>query len=406
MTPIDATENSDNLPVDVARRAVRVDVSVAIPVYNEEDTLLALHSRLRATLDSIDGRHEIVFVNDGSTDQTAEMLSALAAADEQVRVVHLSRNFGHQAALSAAFDYVSGDVMVLMDGDLQDAPEAIHRFIEKYLVGYDVVYAIREKRKESWLLRLAYHSFYCLISRMSKLDLPRGAGDFGLLSRRVVQAIRNCPERHRYLRGLRRWVGFRQTGLPVERDARYAGESKYSWWKLFSLAFDGIFSFSVAPLRAAIWLGVFTMIGSLAFVGYATIAHLFFGQSPAGFTALITAITFLAGVQLAFLGVIGEYIGRIFEQVKLRPMYLVDRVETWESLLGSAHSRAVGNLSNWNPDKPAIPAGQCEAGRAGNSSWDENEADDSSKASQLPARFRRSSSRTAQPRCSQQGADV
>ena len=306
-----------------------LNVSVAIPVYNEQETLLELYRRLRSVLDQIAGQHEMVFVNDGSSDQTEEMLSALAAADEQVKVVHLSRNFGHQSALTAAFEYVTGDVMVLMDGDLQDTPETLLKFVEQHRAGYDVVYAVREKRKEGWLLRLAYSGFYCLISRLSRLDLPRGAGDFGLLSRRAVEAIRRCPERHRYLRGLRRWVGFRQIGIPVERDARFAGESKYSWWKLFSLAFDGIFSFSVAPLRAAIWLGVLTIMGSLAFVGYATLAHLLWGQSPQGFTALITAITFLAGVQLVFLGVIGEYIGRIFEQVKLRPMYLVDRVETW-----------------------------------------------------------------------------
>jgi len=309
-----------------------VNVSVAIPIYNEESVLPELHRRLSDVLNEIHGEHEIVFVNDGSTDGTDEMLEAITLVDPRVKVVHLSRNFGHQAALSAAFDHVSGDVMILMDGDLQDTPETIHRFVDQYRVGFEVVYAIRQKRKESWLLRFAYAAFYWLISKMSEIDLPRGAGDFGLLSARAVDTIRRCPERHRYLRGLRRWVGYRQIGIVVERDARHSGESKYSWIKLFNLAFDGIFSFSVQPLRAATWMGVMTVICSIGFTLYAAIAHLFFSQSPIGFTALITAITFLAGVQLIFLGVIGEYVGRIYEQVKSRPLYVVDQVKTFETL--------------------------------------------------------------------------
>ncbi len=312
-----------------------IAVSVAIPIFNEEAVLPELHRQLCVSLAQIPGNHEIIFVNDGSTDGTAEVLSALMIADTRIKTVHLSRNFGHQAALSAAFDHVTGDVMVLMDGDLQDTPETILRFVEKYKKGYDVVYAIRDKRKEGLLLRAAYSAFYWLISKLSEIDLPRAAGDFALLSRRVVESIRNCPERHRYLRGLRRWVGFRQVGITVERDARAAGVSKYSWIKLFRLAFDGIFSFSVQPLRAATWMGALTISASLLYTLYAIVAHLLFNQSPAGFTALITAITFLAGVQLLFLGVIGEYVGRIYEQVKMRPLYVVDQVQTYEDLPAS-----------------------------------------------------------------------
>ena len=308
------------------------NISVAIPIYNEESILPELHRRLRQTLAEIPGDHEIIFVNDGSTDGTDEMLAAIMLVDESVKVVQLSRNFGHQAALTAAFDQVSGDVMILMDGDLQDTPETIPRFIEQYQNGYDVVFAKREKRKEHWLLRTCYATFYRVIGTLSEIELPRGAGDFGLLSRRVFETIRQCPERHRYLRGLRAWAGFRQIGIPVERDARHSGESKYSWFKLFKLAFDGIFSFSVKPLRVATWLGGMTIAGSLLFTMYAIIAHLFFNQAPVGFTALITAITFLAGVQLLVLGVIGEYVGRIYEQVKLRPVYVVDRVLNSENL--------------------------------------------------------------------------
>jgi dolichol-phosphate mannosyltransferase len=304
-----------------------INLTVAVPVYNEEANLPELYRRLKAVLNRIPGRHQLLFVNDGSRDGTADILSAMVLCDPQVKAVHFARNFGHQAALSAALDHAGGDAVVLMDGDLQDTPETIPRLVAEHQRGFDVVYAIRTKRKEGWLLRTAYAGFYWLISKISDVDLPQGAGDFGLMSARVLRIVRACPERHRYLRGLRRWAGFRQTGIEVERDARYRGESKYSWLKLFRLAADGIFSFSAVPLRAASWMGMLTIGGAAAFTLYATVAHLFFSRSPQGFTALITAITFLAGVQLIFLGVIGEYIGRIYEQVKQRPMYLVDRVE-------------------------------------------------------------------------------
>ena len=318
--------HNDGKTSDTASRPV--SISVAVPIYNEESVLPELYRRLDRVLSQIEGDHEIILVNDGSSDGSAQILSTLAATDARVKLIQLSRNFGHQAALSAAFDYVTGDVMILMDGDLQDTPEAIPQFVEQYRLGYDVVYAIREKRKESWLLRTAYTSFYWLISKLSDLDLPKSAGDFGLLSKRAVQEIRNCPERHRYLRGLRRWVGYRQIGIRIEREARFAGESKYSWLKLIRLALDGIFSFSVQPLRAATWMGLLTILCSVGFTAYAIFAHLFLNGSPVGFTALITAITFLAGVQLLFLGVLGEYVGRIYEQVKMRPLYVVDQVQS------------------------------------------------------------------------------
>jgi len=301
-------------------------LSVAIPVYNEESVLPELYHRLSSVLERLANRsYELVFVDDGSTDGSREWLEALASINPCVRVVALSRNFGHQAALTAALEHVSGDVVVLMDGDLQDTPETIPRFLAEYERGYEVVYAIRQDRKESWWLRACYQAFYRTIGRLASIDLPRGAGDFALLSRRVVDQLRHYDERHRYLRGLRTWVGFRQQGIPVERDARHSGKSKYSFAKLFKLAFDGIFSFSVVPLRAATFLGTLTISGSLLFAGYSLFAK-FFLQSPTGFTALILAITFLAGVQLLFLGIIGEYVGRIYEEVKRRPHYVVDRI--------------------------------------------------------------------------------
>ena len=218
-----------------------------------------------------------------------------------------------------------------MDGDLQDAPEAIPTFVEKYLEGYDVVYARRLRRKESIWLRAAYFVFYRLLSGMAALPLPVDAGDFSLISRRVVKALRAAPERHRYLRGLRTWAGYRQVGIDVERSARAAGQSKYSVLKLLGLAFDGLFSFTIVPLRAAGCLGAVVVFFTGIYATYALYVRLFLDQPPQGFTTLILAIMFLSGVILFFLGVIGEYVGRIYEEVKGRPVYVVDRVIRSES---------------------------------------------------------------------------
>jgi polyisoprenyl-phosphate glycosyltransferase len=302
-------------------------LSVAIPVHNEESVLPELLPRLVAVVDHIaGGPHEFVFVDDGSTDGTRELLESAARKDPRIVVVVLSRNFGHQAALSAALDNVSGDAVVVMDADLQDAPEDIPAFIEKFREGYDVVYAQRIKRKEPWWLRLCYKVFYRLISALSDVRLPLDAGDFGLMSRRVVRLIRSMPEHHRYLRGLRGWVGFRQIGIHVERDARYAGKSKYTSLRLFKLAFDGILAFSVVPIRAAAILGLVAIGLSGSYTVYSAWVRLVLHRSPQGFAAIITVVTFLSGVQLLFLGVIGEYVGRVFEELKARPIYVVSKV--------------------------------------------------------------------------------
>jgi len=302
-------------------------VSIAVPMYNEEAVLPEFLRRLGAVLDTTPGGpHEVVIVDDGSRDRTLAQLEAAAAKDPRLVVVALSRNFGHQAALTAALDHVTGDVTVVMDGDLQDQPESIPTFLQSYADGYDVVYAQRASRKEGWWLRASYAIYYRLLSKLSNLQLPVDAGDFGLMSRRVVEQIRRAPERHRYLRGLRAWAGFRQIGLPVARQERYAGRSKYSLAKLLRLAFDGIFAFSIAPLRAAALLGMIAIVLSTLFSIYSLVAKFFFHQSPKGFTALILVVTFLSGVNMFFLGVIGEYVGRIYEEAKSRPLYVVDRV--------------------------------------------------------------------------------
>ena len=301
-------------------------ISVAIALYDEEKVFPELLRRLRATLDGIPGGpHEIVFVDDGSSDGTFAAVERAASEDTRIAGLSLSRNFGHQAALSAALDQVSGDVVIVMDGDLQDPPEAIPSLLDQHAAGFDVVYAQRVDRKEGWILRSCYYVFYRMIATLSDVRLPLDAGDFGLLSRRVVERLKSIPEHHRYLRGLRTWVGYRQKGVPVERAERGAGRSHYSPGKLLQLAFDGIFAFSMAPLRAAAVLGFFAMVAALAFALYAVYVRLILGHSPEGFTALILVITFFAGVQLLFLGVIGEYLGRVYEETKGRPQYVVDR---------------------------------------------------------------------------------
>lgn len=302
-------------------------ISVAVALFNEEAVLPELLRRTLAVLDTLPGGpHELVLVDDGSRDRTAEILATAANADVRLAVVTLSRNFGQQMAVTAALDHARGDVVVVMDGDLQDAPEVIPQFLERHAQGYDVVYAVRLNRKEGLLLRWGYAAFYRVISRLADIHLPIGAGDFALVTRRVVAAMQAAPERHRYVRGLRTWVGFRQTGIAVERDARQAGRSKYGLRTLFRLACDGIFAFSLMPLRLSTMLGGLAVLASFAFALYSVYARLVLHQSPQGFTALIVAITFLSGVQLLTLGILGEYLGRVYEEVKQRPRYVVDKV--------------------------------------------------------------------------------
>lgn len=327
-------------------------ISVAIALYNEEGALPELLRRTTETLDHIPGGpHELILVDDGSSDSTWEILQNAAAHDPRIKAVALSRNFGHQTALGAALDQVTGNVAVLMDGDLQDPPEAIPTLLEHYRQGYEVVYARRVNRKESWWLRACYWIFYRLLATLSSTNLPLDAGDFGLMSRRVIDEIRRMPERNRYLRGLRTWVGFRQIGVSVERDARYAGDTKYSPMRLLKLASDGIFAFSIVPLRAAAGVGAVAMLLSILYSLYAVYVK-FCRGTPQGFTSLILAITFLSGVNLFFLGIIGEYVGRIYEETKGRPHYVVRKLianggiesshEDWHGFAGKTKAQSAG----------------------------------------------------------------
>jgi len=307
------------------RQHPRIDL--AIPVFNEEPVLPELLARIGKTLAAIPGGpHRAILVDDGSSDRTLEILRSSRLEGAVLKVASLSRNFGHQAAISAALDQVDADVVIVMDADLQDPPEAIHQFLEAYEEGYDVVYAKRVKRKESWLLRAAYYLFYRVAARLSEVTLPLDAGDFALLSRRVVDELRRSQETHRFLRGLRAFVGFRQTGIEIERAERFAGKTKYSALALVRLASDGIFSFSIVPLRLAALTGLLGACASVTYAVYAIVARILFDSAPRGFTTLIAAILFLASLQMLFLGVIGEYVGRIYNEVKRRPLYVLESV--------------------------------------------------------------------------------
>lgn len=302
-------------------------LSVGIPVFNEQEVLPELLKRLLPVLDGIaGGPHEVIFVDDGSSDNSRALLEDAARRDPRIRIIMLSRNFGHQAALGAALDYATGDAVVLMDADLQDQPEIIPEFVARHRAGADVVFARRRTREEGWLLRLAYRVFYRLISALSDTKLPLDTGDFALLGQPVVAALRRLPEHERYLRGLRAWVGFTQVGIDVDRQARAAGKPKYTTWKLMKLAADGVCSFSIVPLRAAAVTGLVAIAGSIAFSAYAVYVRVAVGEVPPGFTASLVIMTFLSGVQLLFLGVIGEYLGRVYGEAKGRPPYVVARI--------------------------------------------------------------------------------
>jgi dolichol-phosphate mannosyltransferase len=297
--------------------------SVVIPVFNEEENLELLHRRLSKVLQHSCEDYEIILVDDGSRDKSLEIMSGLRRTDPKVKIISFSRNFGHQMAITAGIDYTSGDAVIIMDADLQDPPEVIPQLIEKWREGYDTVYAIRESRKDPILKRAIAFAFYRLFKRMSEVDVPVDAGDFRLMSRRVVDILRNMPERNRYLRGLASWVGFSQASISYARDERYRGERKYTLWQSARLAVDGITSFSHFPLRLVTQLGLVVSLAGFLYGAIIIILGLFFDRVVPGWTTLMAAVIFLGGVQLIVVGVVGEYIGRIYIEVQQRPLYLI-----------------------------------------------------------------------------------
>lgn len=300
------------------------ELSIVIPLYNEEQVFARLTQRIDQVIKNLNIKTEVVLIDDGSQDRTAELIRNKCLEDPLYQGVILSRNHGHQLALSAGLYYARGihGVMV-MDGDLQDPPELIETFYQKYLDGYDVVYAVRRKRKEGPVKRFAYWAYYRLQRSVSNFEIPIDSGDFGLMSRRVVNQLISMPEQSRYLRGMRSWVGYRQIGVEYARDARKEGTSSYSLRQLLALAFNGIFNFSEFPIKFITRLGIFTILISLVYLVYNIYRKFFVGDVPLGFTGIIMAIVLFSGVQLISIGIIGEYVVRIFFQVKNRPLFIV-----------------------------------------------------------------------------------
>ena len=297
-------------------------LSVVAPMHNEEESVAAFYERVRAALEGID--FELIIVDDASTDRTRERLDELASTDPRVGVIHLSRNFGHQAALTAGLEHARGNAIVMLDGDLQDPPEVIPQMLERWGDGADVVYAVRSRRDgERWVKLATARWFYRLFGRVAHVPLEQNSGDFRLLDRRPLDALLCMRERNRFLRGMTVWVGFTQTAIPYERDPRYAGETKFTMRKMMRFAFDAISSFSWLPLQAATFLGFF--FSALAFLGLpAVIAARIAGIYVPGVSSVLFVILLLGGIQLITVGLIGEYVGRIYDEVKGRPLYVVE----------------------------------------------------------------------------------
>ena len=300
-----------------------VTLSAVVPLFNEDDALPELVRRLTATLSALGVDYELVLVNDGSRDRTRTLLDAYARNDERIRPLHLSRNFGHQAAVTAGLEHARGECVAVLDGDLQDPPEVIPALVERWREGCDVVYAVRTKRKEGPLKRLGYFLFYRLLRATADLDIPLDAGDFCLMDRRAVDALNRLPERGRFVRGLRTFIGFRQVGVSYERDPRFAGTPKYTLRKLAALAADGAVSFSTFPLRAVGWAAAAMFGGGLA-VAVTLVCQWASGTVPAGWVCGAAVAAVLAGVLAGCVGVVGLYVGKIFTEVKRRPSYILE----------------------------------------------------------------------------------
>ncbi len=288
-----------------------------------------LIDELQKFADSLDNEVSFLIVDDGSRDRTWQMACEISEKDPRFGCIRFSRNFGHQTAVSAGLKHITGDVVAVIDADLQDPPHVIKDMIDKWFEGYDVVYGVRANRKEGILLRTAYSVFYRMMRKVANIDVPLDAGDFSLMDRRVVDHINAMPEHNRFVRGLRGWVGFSQAGVEYERSARAAGEPKYDLKKLFKLAMDGIITFSSMPLRIAVWVGTLSAVLGFLFLIYVIVLALFYQETPSGWASTVVLLLFMGGIQLLILGIIGEYIGRIFEEVKDRPIFVVSEKAGW-----------------------------------------------------------------------------
>jgi polyisoprenyl-phosphate glycosyltransferase len=299
-------------------------ISVIVPAYNEQEVLQEFHNRLSAVLNSLDLDAEVIYINDGSKDKTIDVLYELKASDPRIGIINLSRNFGKEIAMSAGLDKAAGDAVVVIDADLQDPPELIPELVSKWRNGYDVVYARRTIREgETALKKLTSYSFYRIMRRFSQVDIPEDTGDFRILSRRALDALKELREQHRFMKGLFSWIGYNQTHILYKRDPRYAGQTKWNYWKLWNFALEGITSFTIAPLKVASYTGLLVALISFFAAIFVVFKTLIYGDPVHGYPSLMVVILFFGGVQLISLGVIGEYLGRTYDEVKRRPLYLV-----------------------------------------------------------------------------------
>ena len=314
-----------DVPSALSRRSWQPAISVVVPAHNEAAGLALFHQRLTRALSGIDN-WEVVYIDDGSTDATLAAIESLRRTDDRVALVCLSRNFGKEIAITAGLDHAAGDAVVVIDADLQDPPEVIPELIAQWRAGFDMVYAKRRSRTgDSWLKRGTAHGFYRLMQRMGDLKLPEDTGDFRLMSRRAVDAVRQLREQHRFMKGLFAWVGYPTTYVTYDRQPRSAGVTKWTYWKLWNLALEGITSFTVMPLKLATYVGLGVALLSVIYAAQVIVKTLIIGNPVAGYPSLMTVVLFLGGIQLMFLGVIGEYLGRVFNETKQRPLYLVER---------------------------------------------------------------------------------
>jgi len=299
-------------------------LSIVVPAFNEQEVLPTFHERLSKVLDSLPLESEVIYVNDGSRDGTLEVMKILRAHDERVAILDLSRNFGKEIAMTAGLDHARGSAVVVIDADLQDPPELIPELVKSWEDGWDMVYAQRiERRGETVLKKLTAHWFYRLMQRVGRVRIPENVGDYRLLSRRAVDALLQLREQHRFMKGLFAWIGFPQIGVPYHRDPRFAGRSTWDYWRLWNFALDGITSFTTTPLKLATYLGLIIACVSFIYSAVIILQKILYGNPVKGYPSLMVVILFLGGVQLIFLGIIGEYLGRMFDETKRRPLYFL-----------------------------------------------------------------------------------
>lgn len=338
-------------------KSARPTLVVVVPAYNETAVLEQFHARLVAVFETLEADASVLYVDDGSTDATWAVIEGLVCADTRVGGLKLARNFGKEAALTAGLDQVDADLAMVIDADLQDPPELIPQFLDKWREGFDVVYGQRLARDgETWLKRATAAAFYRVMARLSATPIPPDTGDFRLMSRRAVEALRGLRERQRFMKGLFGWVGFPQTALPYRRDPRQAGVSKFNYWRLWNFALEGITSFSTAPLRLATYVGLVTALAAFGFGLWIVLKTLVWGDSVAGYPSLMTVVLFLGGVQLMATGIIGEYLGRLYMESKARPIYLCERFMPASS--GTRNEAAwPGPQAVESRNQPDVPAG-------------------------------------------------